>query len=140
MEELQGVAGEDTTPPSATSLASYGFDTMTTASNSNAQSTGESCIKSPGIFSLEELPEETKEPCLIPQPHTQPCLAEQQYIDCGKQEEENVREEVLGPDEALDPLSTPSPFQQTEENPDDIQPPYYSAICEKTENSFAGNV
>ena len=140
MEELHGVAGEDTTPPSATSLASYGFDTMTTASNSNAQSTGESCIKSPGIFSLEELPEEAKEPCLITQPHTQPCLAEQQYIDCGKQEEENVREEVLGPDEALDPSSTPSPFQQTEENPDDIQPPYYSAICEKTENSFAGNV
>ncbi|XP_073325482.1 uncharacterized protein prr36a [Pagrus major] len=138
MEEVQGVAGEDTTPPSATSLASYGFDTMTTASNSNAQSTGESCIKSPGIFSLEELPEEAKEPCLIPQPHTQPCLAEQQYIECGKQEEEHVREEVLGPEEALDPLSTPSTFQQTEENPDDIQPPYYSAICEKTENSFAG--
>ncbi|KAG8014477.1 hypothetical protein GBF38_002953 [Nibea albiflora] len=140
--EMDGGAGEDTTPPSATSLASYGFDTMTTASNSNAQSTGESCIKSPGIFSLEELPEEAKEPYLIPQPHTQPCLTEQQYIECGKQEAESaepVGDEVLGPEEAQDP-STPSTLQQPEENPDDIQPPYYSAICEKTENSFAGNV
>ncbi|KAE8300679.1 hypothetical protein D5F01_LYC00826 [Larimichthys crocea] len=140
--EMEGGAGEDTTPPSATSLASYGFDTMTTASNSNAQSTGESCIKSPGIFSLEELPEEAKEPCLIPQPHTQPCLTEQQYIECGKQEEESaepVGDEVLGPEEVQDP-STPSTLQQPEENPDDIQPPYYSAICEKTENLFAGNV
>lgn len=143
MEEVEGVAGEDTTPPSATSLASYGFDTMTTASNSNAQSTGESCIKSPGIFSLEELPEEAKDPCLIPQPHMQPCLSEQQYIECGKQEAESaehVREDVVGPEEAIDPLSTLSTLQQPEENPDDIQPPYYSAICEKTENSFAGNV
>ncbi|XP_044047453.1 platelet binding protein GspB isoform X2 [Siniperca chuatsi] len=139
--EDEGGAGDDSTPPSATSLASYGFDTMTTASNSNAQSTGESCIKSPGIFSLEELPEETKEPCLIPQPHTQPCLAEQQYIECGKQEvesAEHVGEEVPSQEEALDALPTPSTLQQPEENPDDIQPPYYSAICEKTENSFAG--
>ncbi|XP_034750267.1 mucin-5AC [Etheostoma cragini] len=138
--DMEGGAGEDTTPPSATSLASYGFDTMTTASNSNAQSTGESCIKSPGIFSLEELPEEAKEPCLIPQPHTPPRLTEQQYIECGKQEAESaehVGEEVPGPEEALDPSSTLSTVQQPEENPDDIQPPYYS-ICEKTENSFAG--
>ncbi|TKS68868.1 Reticulocyte-binding protein 2 -like protein a [Collichthys lucidus] len=138
--EIESGAGEETTPPSATSLASYGFDTTTTASNSNAQSTGESCIKSPGIFSLEELPEEAKEPCLIPQPHTQPCLTEQQYIECGKQEAESaepVGDEVLGPEEVQDP-STPSTLQQPEENPDDIQPPYYSAICEKTENLFAG--
>lgn len=143
MEEVIGGAGEDTTPPSATSLASYGFDTMTTASNSNAHSTGESCIKSPGIFSLEELPEEAKEPFLIPQPHTEPCTAEQQYIECGKQEAEpaeHVKEEAPAPEEALDPSSTLSTLQQPEENPDDIQPPYYSAICEKTENSFAGNV
>lgn len=132
---LAGV-GEDTTPPSATSLASYGFDTMTTASNSNAQSTGESCIKSPGIFSLEELPEEAKEePGLIPQP----CLAEQQYIECGKQEAESA-EHVREEEEAPDPSSTLSALQQAEENPDDSQPPYYSAICEKTENSFSGNV
>ncbi|XP_050926660.1 neurofilament heavy polypeptide [Lates calcarifer] len=140
-EVEEGCVGEDTTPPSATSLASYGFDTMTTASNSNAQSTGESCIKSPGIFSLEELPEEAKEPCLIPQPHSQPCLAEQQYIECGKQEAESadlVREEAPGSEEAPDPSSTLCTLQQPEENPDDIQPPYYSAICEKTENSFAG--
>ncbi|KAI9525307.1 hypothetical protein NQZ68_005852 [Dissostichus eleginoides] len=136
-------AGEDTTPPSATSLASYGFDTMTTASNSNAQSRGESCVRSPAIFSLEELPEEAKEPCLIPQPHTPPCLAEHQYIDCGKQESdsaepaENTSRGVPGPEEAPDPSSAQSTLQQAEENPEDVQPPYYSAICEKTENSFA---
>ncbi|XP_033939251.1 proline-rich protein 36 [Pseudochaenichthys georgianus] len=135
-------AGEDTTPPSATSLASYGFDTMTTASN--AQSTGESCVRSPGIFSLEELPEEAKELCLIPQPHTPPCFAEHQYIDCGKQESdsaepaENTSRGVPGPEEAPDPSSAQSTLQQAEENPEDVQPPYYSAICEKTENSFAG--
>lgn len=143
IKQLESGAGEDTTPPSAMSLASYGFDTITTASNSNAQSTGESCIKSPGIFSLEELPEEAKEPSVILQPHIQPCLAEQQYIECGKQEAEStehVREEMSGPEEAPDPSSTPSTLQRPEENPDDIQPPYYSAICEKTENSFAGNV
>lgn len=135
-------AGEDTTPPSATSLASYGVDTMTTASN--AQSTGESCVRSPGIFSLEELPEEAKEPCLIPQPHTPPCFAGHQYIDCGKQESdsaepaENTSRGVPGPEEAPDPSSAQSTLQQAEENPEDVQPPYYSAICEKTENSFAG--
>ncbi|XP_034059297.1 flocculation protein FLO11 [Gymnodraco acuticeps] len=135
-------AGEDTTPPSTTSLVSYGFDTMTTASN--AQSTGESCVRSPGIFSLEELPEEAKEPCLIPQPHTPPCFAEHQYIDCGKQESdsaepaENTSTGVPGPEEAPDPSSAQSTLQQSEEIPEDVQPPYYSAICEKTENSFAG--
>lgn len=143
IEELGSGAGDNATPPSATSLASYGFDTITTASNSNAQSTGESCIKSPGIFSLEELPEEAKEPSVVPQPHIQPCLAEQQYIECGKHEAEpaeNVGEELPGPEDGLDPSTTPSTLQQPEENPEDIQPPYYSAICEKTENSFAGNV
>ncbi|KAK5865902.1 hypothetical protein PBY51_020134 [Eleginops maclovinus] len=129
-------AGEDTTPPSATSLASYGFDTMTTASNSNAQSTGESCVRSPGIFSLEELSEEAKEPCLIP-----PQLGLAEYIECGKQESdsaepaENLCGGVPGPEEAPDPSSTQSTLQQAEE---DVQPAYYSAICEKTENSFAG--
>ncbi|XP_028263764.1 mucin-5AC isoform X2 [Parambassis ranga] len=136
MEEMQGGTGEDTTPPSATSLASYGFDTMTTASNSNAQSTGECCIRSPGIFSLEELSEEAKEPNLVPQPPA--CLAEPQYIDCGKQEmksAEHVDENVAGLEETPTPSST---LQQPEEIPDDIQTPYYSAICEKTEDSLAG--
>ncbi|XP_047434134.1 WASH complex subunit 2 [Mugil cephalus] len=137
--EMEGTAGEDTTPPSATSLVSYGFDTTTTASNSNAQSTGESCIKSPGIFSLEELPEEAKESGFISPPSA--LLAEQQYIECGKQEVESAehgKEEVLGSEEAPVPSSTLCTLQQPEENTDDIQPPYYSAICEKTEDSFAG--
>ncbi|KAF7659493.1 hypothetical protein LDENG_00297130 [Lucifuga dentata] len=141
--ELEGMEGgirADTSPPSADSVASCGFDTMTSASNSNAQSTGESCSKSPGIFSLEELPEEAKDPCLFQQPQSTPCLAEQDYIQCGKQEAEpaeDTGEEVLGSEETLDP-STPNTLQQPEEKPDDTQPPYYSAICEKTENSFAG--
>lgn len=142
-EEAEVECGvEDSTPPSATSLASYGFDTMTTASNSHAHSTGESCIKSPGIFSLEELPEEAKDPGFIAPPHMQPCLAEQQYIECGKQKAESAEHvrEVPGPGETQNPSSTLSTLQQPEEIPDDIQPPYYSAICEKTENFFAGNV
>lgn len=134
-------AVEDTTPPSATSLASYGYDTVTTASNSNAHSTGESCIKSPGIFSLEELPDEAKKLGEALQPQDEPCLSEQQYIECGKQEDESADHgNDLGPKEALDPSSMPGIFLLPGENPDDIQPPYYSAICEKTENSFTGNV
>uniref|UniRef100_UPI003AAB17D0 uncharacterized protein prr36a n=1 Tax=Centroberyx gerrardi TaxID=166262 RepID=UPI003AAB17D0 len=143
-EEVDGGVGEDTTPPSANSAASYGFDTMTTASNSNAQSTGESCTKSPGIFSLEELPEEAKEPCLFQEPPTQQCPAEQHYMQCGKQEAEAAEDagvEASGSDEALDrSLSGQTSLQQPEDDSEDPQPPYYSAICEKTENSFAGNV
>lgn len=143
IEELESGAGDDAAPPSATSLASSGFDTATTASNSNAQSTGENCVKSPGIFSLEDLPEESKDPNVVPQPLIQPWLTEQQYIECRKQEAEpaeSVREELPEAEDALDPSATPSTLQQTEGTPDDIQPPYYSTICEKTENSFAGNV
>lgn len=127
-------AAEDTTPPSATSQVSYGFDTMTSASNSNAQSTGESCVKSPGIFSLEELSEEAKEP------PAQPNLPEQPYIECGKGEADC--QQTMNNMADSDKLFSPSDPQQLEQVPphDDIQTPYYSAICEKTENSFAGNV
>ncbi|KAM4595308.1 uncharacterized protein prr36a [Fundulus diaphanus] len=119
------------TPLSAASLASYVFDSVATASNSNAQSTGESCIRSPGIFSLEELPEEAKEAGLNQEPNTQQCPAEQPYIECGKQEAElaeRVEEQERGSKEAP---------EKPEEVPDDVQPQYYS-ICEKTEDSFAG--
>ncbi|KAM9314801.1 uncharacterized protein prr36a [Pholidichthys leucotaenia] len=138
-EEAEIGASEDATPPSATSLASYGFDTVTTASNSNAQSAGENCIKSPGIFSLEELSEEAKESSLIPQPHTEPCMAEQQYIECGKQEAESVdqvKEEAPKSEEAPDPSTLDTEHQ--EENPNDSHPPYFSAVCDKTEDSFTG--
>ncbi|XP_061883021.1 mucin-5AC isoform X2 [Entelurus aequoreus] len=118
---------EDMTPPSATSLASYGFDSATTASN--VQSTGESCIKSPGIFSLEELPEESKE---LPHP-TQSSLAEQQYTECNKQAVESSEE-----------APTPSParcaLQPAGEKADDLHLPCFSAICEKPDTSFTGNV
>ncbi|KAL3054287.1 hypothetical protein OYC64_006587 [Pagothenia borchgrevinki] len=69
-EEARGGEGEEdgggTTPQSANSVASYGFDCTT--SNSNAHSMAESCGKSPGIFSLEneeQLSEEAKDPSLI---------------------------------------------------------------------------
>ncbi|XP_061767597.1 uncharacterized protein prr36a isoform X2 [Nerophis ophidion] len=115
----------DMTPPSATSLASYGLDSATMASN--MQSTGESCIKSPGIFSLEELPEESKE-----RPHpTQSSLAEQQYTDCNKQAVESSEE-----------ASTPSParcaLQSAGEKADDVHLPCFSAICEKPDTTFTG--
>lgn len=132
-EEAESGAGEEATPPSAASLTSYGFDSVTTASSSNAQST-ESCIKSPGIFSLEELPEEPKDPSFLQQPHTQQCDSEHRYIECGKREAEG--EEVS----ASDPSSALRNEPRPEEMPDDAQPPYYSAICEKTGDSFAGNV
>uniref|UniRef100_A0A096LSC5 BTB/POZ domain-containing protein n=1 Tax=Poecilia formosa TaxID=48698 RepID=A0A096LSC5_POEFO len=129
-EEVESFAADEATPPSAASLASYNFDSMTTASNSNALSTGESCIKSPGIFSLEELSEEAKEPCLNPEPDAQRRAAE--YIECGKQQEaeaaERVETELPGSEDAT---------AKPEEIAEDIQPPYYSAICEKTEDSFA---
>ncbi|XP_014841672.1 PREDICTED: proline-rich protein 36 [Poecilia mexicana] len=132
-EEVESFAADEATPPSAASLASYNFDSMTTASNSNALSTGESCIKSPGIFSLEELSEEAKEPCLNPEPDAQRHAAE--YIECGKQQEaeaaERVETELPGSEDAT---------AKPEEIAEDIQPPYYSAICEKTEDSFAGFV
>ncbi|XP_024145539.1 protein piccolo [Oryzias melastigma] len=113
-------AAEDATPPSAASLASFGFDSATTPSNSNAQSTGESCVRSPGIFSLEELSEEAKEP-----------PAEQQYMECRKQDAD-AAEEVSA--ENPDP---PSGSQNPEENPENTQAQYYSAICEKTDDSVA---
>ncbi|XP_055077777.1 proline-rich protein 36 [Periophthalmus magnuspinnatus] len=138
-EELEDSgAAEDATPPSATSQVSYGFDTTTSASNSNAQSTGESCVKSPGTFSLEELPEEAKEPPLTRLPPAPPSLSDQPYIQCGKDHEDS--------EQAVE-NKTPTPekgFAQSECGAeeqmlplDDLQPPYYSAICEKTEN-FAG--
>ncbi|XP_077380059.1 uncharacterized protein prr36a isoform X2 [Festucalex cinctus] len=105
----------DVTPPSASSLASYGFNSATTASN--AQSMGEGAVKSPGIFSLEELPEESKE---LGDDKAQSGFATQQY-ECGELE-------VKGSDaEAVN----------IEDKPDDDQPPYYTT-CETTDNSFAG--
>ncbi|XP_023809855.1 nascent polypeptide-associated complex subunit alpha, muscle-specific form [Oryzias latipes] len=108
-------AAEDTTSPSAASLASYGFDSATTPSNSNAQSTGESCVRSPGIFSLEELSEEAKEP-----------PTEQQYMECRKQDGDAAEVSGGGP-------HPPSSLENPAEN---VQPLYYS-ICEKTEDSLA---
>lgn len=168
LEEGEEVIGEEwggETPQSGNSAASYGFDMTTTASNSNAHSTGESCAKSPGIFSLEELPEEDKTPSFldeVAQPE-QPSSGEsfvgqpvdllplggggggggsnpheQHYMLCGKQGAELGEFGDLGGSESMDP-SVSLDSRRPEEGPD-AQPPYYSAICEKTENSLEGNV
>ncbi|XP_034151073.1 proline-rich protein 36 isoform X1 [Esox lucius] len=140
------------TPQSANSVASYGFDC--TPSNSNAHSTAESCGKSPGIFSLEnedQLPEEAKDPCLIKE-LTLPAAAAQS-------------ENLLGGPVDLLPLGQPGDHYMLggkmgahgmedadalEENlhlgsqraaeASESQPPYYSAICDKTDSFLAGNV
>ncbi|KAL4647958.1 nascent polypeptide-associated complex subunit alpha, muscle-specific form-like [Arapaima gigas] len=152
-----GEAEEDgDTPQSANSVASYGFDCTT--SNSNAHST-----QSPGIFSLEnedQLPEEAKDPTLIkeltlPTATASPQLGapvdllplslstevppnpeEQQYMQCGKQEMELPELTPVGG--ATPPeVGKASSAQQSAEG-SDPQPPYYSAICEKTDSVLAG--
>ncbi|XP_068191904.1 PHD finger protein rhinoceros [Antennarius striatus] len=154
--------GGGTTPQSANSVASYGFDCTT--SNSNAHSMAESCGKSPGIFSLEneeQLPEEAKDPSLIkeltlpsaaaaaqsedllgrhvdlmPLGHpgeNQSSLEQHHYMLGGKGAEYNLEE--------ADPME-PSPHLEFQESGDanDSQPPYYSTICDKTDSFLAGNV
>ncbi|XP_029996076.1 dentin sialophosphoprotein-like [Sphaeramia orbicularis] len=150
--------GGGTTPQSANSVASYGFDCTT--SNSNAHSMAESCGKSPGIFSLEneeQLPEEAKDPSLIkeltlpsaaaaqaedllgkpvdlmPLGHPvdiQPSLDEHHYMLGGKIAADHLEE--------VDPLE---PRLGTQESDDtgDSQPPYYSTICDKTDSFLAGD-
>lgn len=154
--------GGGTTPQSANSVASYGFDCTT--SNSNAHSMAESCGKSPGIFSLEneeQLPEEAKDPSLIkeltlpsaaaaaqaedllgrhvdlmPLGHpgeNQPGLDEHHYMLGGKMAADHLEE--------VDPLE-PGHHLGAQESGDtgDSQPPYYSTICDKTDSFLAGNV
>lgn len=149
--------GGGTTPQSANSVASYGFDCTT--SNSNAHSMAESCGKSPGIFSLEneeQLPEEAKDPSLIKEltlpsaaaaaqaedllgrhvdlmPLGQPSLDEHHYMFGGKIAADDLEE--------VDPLE-PSHQLGAQESGDagDSQPPYYSTICDKTDSFLAGNV
>ncbi|XP_061089234.1 nascent polypeptide-associated complex subunit alpha, muscle-specific form-like [Conger conger] len=137
LQEREGEGEDDgDTPQSANSVASYGFDCTT--SNSNAHSTTESCGKSPGIFSLEneeQLPEEAKDPSLIkeltlPGGEAQPNPEEQHYMLCVKPGSEL-------PDQ--NPAQEPLPFiAQDPGDGSDTQPPYYSAICEKTDNVLSG--
>ncbi|KAJ7983934.1 hypothetical protein DPEC_G00368980 [Dallia pectoralis] len=148
-EETCMVVGEGglETPHSADSVASYAFDM--TASNSNSHSTADGCPKSPGIFSLEELPKEDKDQSVIqeltlPSPQLQPGSAEplvsssgeQHYMHCGDVDAE------LGDRNDVKPLDTVlfvAP-QHPGGGPCDTQPPYYSIICDNTENSPSGNV
>ncbi|XP_068605864.1 microtubule-associated protein futsch [Brachionichthys hirsutus] len=154
--------GGGTTPQSANSVASYGFDCTT--SNSNAHSMAESCGKSPGIFSLEneeQLPEEAKDPSLIKEltlpsgaaaaqsedllgrpvdlmplglpGENQSGLDEHHYMLGGKAAGDHL--------EGVDPMEPTRHLEFTESgDANDSQPPYYSTICDKTDSFLAGNV
>ncbi|XP_029914821.1 microtubule-associated protein futsch [Myripristis murdjan] len=153
--------GGGATPQSANSVASYGFDCTT--SNSNAHSMAESCGKSPGIFSLEneeQLPEEAKDPSLIKE-LTLPSAAAAQAEDLlGRPVDlmplghpgENLaslddHHYMLGGKMAGDDLEEVDPLEPSHHlgaqhagDSSDSQPPYYSAICDKTDSFLAGNV
>lgn len=156
--EMEGGGGSDT-PQSATSAASYGYECTT--SNSNAQSTTESCIKSPGIFSLEneeQLPDEAKDPSLIKELNLAPASgpagadlldqqgelqlnSEQQYMLCGKVTEE-LPESCSPRDTVLTEtgLDSSSSSEHQKDLDLDAPHPYYSTICEKTDSFLTGNV
>ncbi|KAJ8264045.1 hypothetical protein GJAV_G00144450 [Gymnothorax javanicus] len=136
-EEEEGGGGR--TPPSANSAsaASYGFDSNASASNSNAHSTAESCSKSPGIFSLENeepLPEEAKELISLDPEEEPPNPEEQLYMLCGKPGAEPDHSSLGG----APPLEPLPPSATVAEDDPDGQAPYYSAICEKTDNVLSG--
>ncbi|XP_018950769.2 protein piccolo-like [Cyprinus carpio] len=163
LEECEEMGGENEgggseTPQSAASAASYGFDYMT--SNSNAQSSAESCSKSPGIFSLEneeQLPDEAKDPSLLKELTLIPATAsgekidpiksqhgefqshpEQQYMLCGESSELPEPDSVPGAVPLESGLINPSSPQHLEEEQDlDTQHSYYSTICEKTDSPLA---
>ncbi|XDV15515.1 hypothetical protein PO909_015585 [Leuciscus waleckii] len=164
LEEREEMGGENEagggseTPQSATSAASYGFDYMT--SNSNAQSSAESCSKSPGIFSLEneeQLPDEAKDPSLLKELILIPTTAsgekidhiksqhgefrsysEQQYMLCGESSELPEPDSVPRVVPLQSGLTDPSSPQHQEEEQDlNTQHPYYSTICEKTDSPLA---
>ncbi|TRY95725.1 hypothetical protein DNTS_022125 [Danionella cerebrum] len=144
------------TPQSANSVGSYGFDCS--ASNSNAHSMAESCGKSPGIFSLENeehLPEEAKDPCFIKEltlpaataygedlfgcPLDLMPLSEPSAKEAGF-DQHYYSQTGSGPmEEEMDPES-PMHLSPQHEHDSDGQPPYYSALCDKTDNSMAGKV
>ncbi|XP_069381022.1 proteoglycan 4 isoform X2 [Paralichthys olivaceus] len=151
--------GGGATPQSANSVASYGFDCTT--SNSNAHSMAESCGKSPGIFSLEnmeQLPEEAKDPSLIKE-LTLPSAAAAAHADDllgrpvdlmplglpgGMPPSLDEHHYMLGGKVAADHLGEVDPLEsshhfgaQESGEPDDSQPPYYSTICDKTDSFLA---
>lgn len=155
--------GGGTTPQSANSVASYGFDCTT--SNSNAHSMAESCGKSPGIFSLEneeQLPEEAKDPSLIKELTLPSAAAAAQADDLfgrpvdlmplgypGVNQPGSLDEHhyMLGGKLAADHLEDVDPLEpshhlgaEDSEEAGDSQPPYYSTICDKTDSFLAGNV
>ncbi|XP_072513326.1 uncharacterized protein prr36a isoform X2 [Salminus brasiliensis] len=132
--ETEGGGGGET-PQSATSAASYGFD-CTTTSNSNAQSTTESCAKSPACApgDVDKLHVEQQG---VVQPNS-----EQQYMLCVKAGEElPLPCSPSGTEPTEGGLANPSSSEHHEDAWDlDAQHPYYSTICEKTDGSLAGNV
>ncbi|XP_056308912.1 mucin-2 [Danio aesculapii] len=159
-EEAHEHIGEEDgdTPQSANSVASYGFDCS--ASISNAHSMAESCGKSPGIFSLEneeQLPEEAKDPSFIKELTLPAATAySDDLLGCPVDLlpiNEPTTERDAGFDEhymlgsktdpgTMEEMDPESPMHLSPQHGDDTdgQPPYYSAICDKTDNFLAGNV
>ncbi|XP_036409233.1 proline-, glutamic acid- and leucine-rich protein 1-like [Megalops cyprinoides] len=145
-------AEEDGSKPQSANLAkSYAVD-------SNALSITESCVQSPGIFSLENednLPEEAKNSSLICEltllggatntpPGSQVNLLpldlsnapEPQYMLCGKPGAELASPGARGGAAQLEAGLLLSPHGEGPE----AQPLYYSAICDNTDSVLAGNV
>lgn len=155
--ELDGCGGSDT-PQSATSAASYGFEGTT--SNSNAQSTTESCIKSPGIFSLEneQFPDEAKDPSLIQELNLAPAGAPAgaDLVDQQRELQLNSEQEYMLRGKVSEELPEPCSIRATVPNETglggsfssehqknfdlDSPLPYYSTTCEKTDGFLTGNV
>uniref|UniRef100_A0A673NP29 BTB/POZ domain-containing protein n=1 Tax=Sinocyclocheilus rhinocerous TaxID=307959 RepID=A0A673NP29_9TELE len=156
-EEAPERIGEEDgdTPQSANSVASYGFDCS--ASISNAHSMAESCGKSPGIFSLEneeQLPEEAKDPSFIKELTLPAATAYSDDLLGGPVDLLPISEPTerdAGFDEhymlcsktdpgAMEEMDPESPMHLSPQHGDDSdgQPPYYSAICDKTDNFLAG--
>ena len=108
------------------------------ATYSDSATPGDGFTHSPGIFSLEEGKEEG--PCpgpLEPRPLTQPLSPEQNYLQCGQQE---VDEDAVHGSDVVRSSGTEARTRGDDGGDEEPQPPYYSAICEKTENCFSGNV
>ncbi|KAK2818037.1 hypothetical protein Q7C36_021970 [Tachysurus vachellii] len=156
--EMDGGGGGDT-PQSATSATSYGFECTT--SNSNAQSTTESCIKSPGILSLEneeQLPDETKEESLFKELDHAPAGAPADADLLDQQEEFQMNSgqqhmcswkvsEELPETCSLSgtvPIETGLDSSSSSEHQQDLDldapHSYYSTICEKTDSFLTGSL
>ncbi|KAJ8006376.1 hypothetical protein DPEC_G00134580 [Dallia pectoralis] len=145
-EETCMVVGEGglETPHSAGSVASLRFRHDSVQLQQPLY--GRRLPKSPGIFSLEELPKEDKDQSVIQElaaissaaaparlNHSSPARG-QHYMHCVMLMQSWETKNDVKP---LDTVLFVAP--QHPGGPCDTQPPYYSIICDNTENSPSGN-